>query len=62
MPRKRKKMRQEKRKKREGEKVKSNTQDCCVTFKPQNYRKICKPIFASQYFASGSEGRKVYNL
>ena len=33
-------MRQEKRKKREGEKVKSNTQDCCVTFKPQNYHKI----------------------
>ena len=33
-------MRQEKSKKREGEKVKSNTQDCCATFKPQNYHKI----------------------
>ena len=30
-----KKMRQEKRKKRRGEKAKSRSQDCCVTFKPK---------------------------
>ena len=29
-------MRQEKRKKREGEKAKSKSQDCCVTFKLKN--------------------------
>ena len=29
-------MRQEKRKKRGGEKAKSKSQDCCVTFKPKN--------------------------
>ena len=34
MPSKRKKMRQEKRKKRGGEKAKSKSQDCCVNFKP----------------------------
>ena len=28
-------MRQEKRKKRGGEKAKSKSQDCCVTFKPE---------------------------
>ena len=32
----RKKMRQEKRKKKVGEKAKRKSQDCCVTFKPQN--------------------------
>ena len=32
-----KKMRQKKRKKRGGEKAKSISQDCCVTFKPKNY-------------------------
>ena len=37
MPSKTKKMRQEKRKKRGGEKAKSKSQDCCVTFKPKNY-------------------------
>ena len=36
-PAREKKMRQEKRKKRGGEKVKSKSQDCCVTFKPQNF-------------------------
>ena len=36
MPSKTKKMRQEKRKKRGGEKAKSKHQDCCVTFKPKN--------------------------
>ena len=35
-----KKMRQEKRKKRGGEKAKSKSQDCCVTFKPKNYPEI----------------------
>ena len=37
MPSKRKKMRQEKRKRRGGEKAKSKSQDCCVTFTPKNY-------------------------
>ena len=35
-PAREKKMRQEKRKKRRGEKAKSKSQDCCVTFKPKN--------------------------
>ena len=35
-----KKMRQDKRKKRGGEKAKSKSQDCCVTFKPKN-SKFC---------------------
>ena len=35
-PAREKKMRQEKRKKRGGEKAKSKSQDCCVTFKPKN--------------------------
>ena len=35
-PAKERKMWQEKRKKRGGEKAKSKSQDCCVTFKPQN--------------------------
>ena len=33
---KRKEMKQEKRKKRGGEKAKSKSQDCCVAFKPKN--------------------------
>ena len=37
-----KKMRQEKRKKRGGEKAKSKSQDCYnVTFKPKNHHEIC---------------------
>ena len=41
MPRKRKNIdRQEKWKKREGEKAKSKSQDCCVTIKPKTYLKI----------------------
>ena len=53
------KMRQEKRKKKGGEKAKSKSQDCCVTFKFCFLRmpKLCKLIFAS-----GSEGRKVFDL
>ena len=35
-----KKNEQEKRKKRGGEKGKSKSQDCCVTFKPKNYVEI----------------------
>ena len=34
-PAREKKMRQEKRKKKGGEKAKSKSQDCCVTFKPK---------------------------
>ena len=33
-------MGQEKQKKGEGEKVKSKSQDCCVTFKPKNYLEV----------------------
>ena len=40
MPSKKKKNEQEKRKKRGGEKGKSKSQDCCVTFKPKNYVEI----------------------
>ena len=39
-PAREKEMRQEKWKRREGEKVKSKSQDCCVIFKPKNYLKI----------------------
>ena len=35
-----KKMRQGKRKEREGEKAKSESRKCCATFKPKNYVKI----------------------
>ena len=66
---KRKKMRQEKRQKRGGEKEKSQSQDCCVTFKPKNViSKFCflrmpelRKLIFSLYFASGSERRKVYD-
>ena len=37
-PAREKKMRQEKQKKKGGEKAKSKSQDCCVTFKPKNSR------------------------
>ena len=39
-PAREKKMRQESQKKRGGEKAKSKSQDCCVTFKPKNYVEI----------------------
>ena len=66
-PAREKKMRQEKRKKRGGGKAKSKSQDYCVTFKPQssksrNFAFCASPNFASWYFASGSEGREVYDL
>ena len=46
MPSKRKKMRQEKRKKRGGKKAKSNSQDLCVTCKPKNYLEILLSVHA----------------
>ena len=62
-PAREKKKRQEKRKKRGGEKAKSKSQDCCVTFKPpKNFAFWACLNFASWYFASGSEGHKVYDL
>ena len=40
-------MSQEKRKMREGEKAKSKSQDCCVTFKPKlNYLEILLSVHA----------------
>ena len=45
-PAREKKMRQEKRKKREGEKAKSKSQDCCVTFIPKNYLEILLSVRA----------------
>ena len=40
MPSKRKKNQARKAKKKGGEKAKSKSQDCCVTFKPKNYLEI----------------------
>ena len=52
MPNKRKKMRQGKRKNKGGEKAKSKSEDCCVTFKPHNSKfcflrmpELCKLLF-----------------
>ena len=45
-PAKERKVRQEKQKKRGGEKAKSRSQDCCVTFKPKNYLKILLSVHA----------------
>ena len=42
----REKKRQEKGKKRGGEKAKSKSQDCCVTFKPKNYLEILPSAYA----------------
>ena len=39
-------MRQEKRKKRRGEKAKSKSQDCCVTFKPKKFLEILLSVHA----------------
>ena len=63
-PAREKKMRQEKRKKRGGEKAKSKSQDCCVTFEPStlNFGFCACPNFASKYFSSRSEDREVYDL
>ena len=46
MPSNRKKMRQEKQKKRGGGKAKSKSQDCCVTFKPKNYLELLLSVHA----------------
>ena len=46
MPSKRKKKGKEKRKKRGGGKVKSKSQDCCVTFKPKNYLELLLSVHA----------------
>ena len=45
-PAREKKMRQEKRKKKGGEKAKSKSQDCCVTFKLKNYISILLSVHA----------------
>ena len=42
-------------KKRGGKKARRKSQDYCVTFRLKNYLR-------SQYFASGSEDRKQYDL
>ena len=41
-----KKMRQGKRKEREGEKAKSESRKCCATFKPKNYVEILLSAYA----------------
>ena len=46
MPSNRKKMRQEKQKKRGGGKAKSKSQDFCVTFKPKNYLELLLSVHA----------------
>ena len=46
MPSKRKKMRWQKQKKSGREKVKSKSQDCCVTFEPKNYLEILLSVHA----------------
>ena len=62
-------MRQEKRKKKGGEKAKSKSQDCSVTFKPKNYLKILRSVHAqiSQaniilYLEGKAAKTKVYDL
>ena len=45
-PTKQKKKSQGKRKKKGGEKAKSTSQDCCVTFKPKNYLEILPSAYA----------------
>ena len=51
-----KKMRQGKRKGREGEKAKSESRKCCATFKPKNYVEILLSLQAL-IFAPGWKGR-----
>ena len=48
-----------KERKKGGEKAKSKSQDCCVTFKPQNYLKILLSVHA---WTSRSKGCEVYDL
>ena len=53
-------MRQDKQKKKEGQKAKNRGQDCCANFKPKNHLKILISAHAQtlqgNIFASGSEG------
>ena len=60
-----KKNEQGKRKKRGGEKGRSKSQDCCVTFKPKNYVKILLSAHARTSQADilhlDSEGCEVYD-
>ena len=51
---------QEKRKKKGGEKAKSKSQDCCVTFKPKNYLEILLSAHARTLQANTY--CEVYNL
>ena len=58
-------MRQEKRKKRGGDrkqKVKVKIAVSLLNPKTRNFAFCACPNFTSGYFASGSEGRKVYDL
>ena len=45
-PAKENKMRQEKRKKKEGKKAKNRGQDCCANFQPKNYLKLLISVHA----------------
>lgn len=57
-------MKQEKQKKEEGEERKSKdkeggvSEDCCVSFKPQNLVFFTCPNFRSGYFSPRSEGHE----
>ena len=57
-------MRQEKRKKKGGEKAKVKVKTAVSLLNPKipNFAFYACPNFASWYFASGSEGREVYDL
>ena len=63
-PAKEKKIRQKKWKKRGGERAKSKSQDCCVTFKPKsrNFAFCACLNFTSWYFAPVLEGCEVCDL
>ena len=52
---KKKKKKKKKTKKEGGDKAKSKSQDCCITFKPKNSKFCFLRI-------RGSEGREVYDL
>ena len=50
-------------KKGEAEKVKSKSQDCCVTFKPRNYLEVLLSAHSpTSQAGSGSQGCKVYAI
>ena len=56
-------MRQEKRKKRGGEKAKSKSQDCCVTFKPKNFDSVDHQILLRkiQSVSASTSALKLFN-